>query len=100
MQKGIENTLLITVDGAELTRVRKLELYLRQGALFFQYAPQIVDASTMRVTIPKTDAVLLQQERYVQLQAAWTDADGAPTATEIAAVPVEDFLKAGGYDAY
>lgn len=100
MRKGIENILLITVEGAELSGVRKPELYLRQGALFFQYVPQIVDASTMCVTIPKTDAVQLQQERYVQLQAAWTDTDGNPTATEIAAVPVEDFLKAGGYDAH
>lgn len=100
MQKGIENTLLITVDGAELSGARKPELYLRQGELFLQYAPQIVDASTLRVTVPKADAQRLRHDQYVQLQAAWTDADGAPTVTEIAAVPVEDFLKAGGYDAH
>lgn len=100
MQKGIANTLLITVDGAELTGVRKPELYLRQGELFFQYAPQIMDASTMRVTIPKEDSAQLRHDRYVQLQVAWTDDAGNPTATGIAAVPVEDFLKEGGYDAH
>lgn len=99
MRKGIQNSLCITVEGVDLTLAKKIEVYLRQNTLFFQYTPEVVDATTLYVIVPKNDADLLRYGQYVEFQAALTDEYGNPLATDIVSVSVGDFLKAGGYDA-
>ena len=99
MRRNIENRLTITVADVDLTKARKIELYLRQGTLFFQYAPEVQSSDTLFWTIPLADAHRLRAGGSVQVQLALTDGGGNPLASEIASVAVDDLLKAEGYDA-
>lgn len=47
MRRNIENWLTITVADVDLTKARKIELYLRQGDLFFQFAPEVESRDTL-----------------------------------------------------
>ena len=81
------------------TKARKIELYLRQGDLFFQFAPEVESRDTLFCIIPLADTHRLRAGSSVQVQLALTDGDGNPLASEIASVAVDDLLKEEGYDA-
>jgi len=97
MRQRIENRVLLTVDGAELTKLSNLELYLKQGYLFFEYVPQVLSDTELLVTIPVEDALKLRSTE-VRLQLAFTDEAGNPGATDVVGVNVEELLKEAGYD--
>lgn len=96
MRQKIKNTVHISVDGIDLTTLTNIEFYVRQVNKFFQYTPQIIDASNMIVTIPKEDADELCCA-CVKLQFAFTDKDGNDDASEVVSVPMEELLKGDGY---
>lgn len=96
MNRRIKNTLQISCVGVDLTTVSNIEFYVRQEKLFFLYIPTVTSANTMVVTIPFKDAMELRAER-VELQFAFTDADGNPIPSEIKRIPVGDLLKEAGY---
>jgi hypothetical protein len=97
MKKRIQNSLHITCEDVNLTSVSNIEFYLRQSRFFRQYTPEVISEHEMVVVIPFEDAMKLMAAA-VQLQFAFTDADGNPRATEIESVPVGDLLKEAGYD--
>lgn len=99
MRRNIENWLTIIVADVDLTKARKIELYLRQGDLFFQFTPEVESCDTLFCIIPLADALRLRAGSSVQVQLALTDGDGNPLASEIASVAVDDLLKEEGYDA-
>lgn len=43
MREKIQNALSVEVTGADLTKATKLQFWLKQGELFFEYAPRVVD---------------------------------------------------------
>lgn len=96
MREKIENSLIIEVDGAELTGWSAPELYIRQGRVFLQYTPRLVDETHLAVTIPLEDAMRLEPGS-ARLQLAYTDVQGKPCASEPEPVPVGALLKEAGY---
>lgn len=96
MRKRIKNSLQITCEGVDLTTVSNIEFYLRQDRLFFQYSPEVISPSEMLVEVPFEDAMKLISGQ-VQMQFAFTDAEGNPQATEIETAAVGDLLKEAGY---
>lgn len=96
LTQKIENRLLIEVDGIDLTGATDIEFYVRQGKTFFEYTPQIVDASHMAVVIPKEDAMQLATVG-VKLQFALTGADGNARNSDVIVMTAEEFLKEAGY---
>lgn len=97
MRQRIENNLLITCDDVDLTTLSKLEIYMVQDGLFFQYTPKVLSATEMLVTVPLEDALRLKKTS-VRVQLAYTDDLGTPRASEPATVPVSELLKEAGYD--
>ena len=98
MREKIENRLTITIDGAlDLTKATALRIYLRQGYTFREYAPDVVDASTLSVKIPYADAMALTNTA-AQIQLACKTAEGEAIASEVLTVPVAELLKEEGYD--
>ena len=97
MRQKIENHLFIEVDGVDLNSCSGLEFYVKQDHLFFQYIPEVKSASEMLVTVPYKDAIKLRRTP-VQIQFAFTDANGNPDASEAVELPVEELLKEAGYD--
>lgn len=96
----IKNTLHITLpsdDRTDLTTVSDLEFYLRQVGFFRQYKPTVISAHEMLVVIPLEDAMLLYPDSTVQLQFAFTDAEGNHVPSEKKKLRVKDFLKKEGY---
>ena len=77
MREKIKNALSVEVTGTDLTKATKLQFWLRQGALFFEYVPAVVDETHLLVTIPL--------------------ADGNPQAADIVSQPVKELLKEAGY---
>lgn len=98
MRQKIANALSIEVEGADLLTASKLEFYVRQGCLFFQYAPSVVDETHLLVQIPFEDAMQLKANQQALLQLALTDSGGNRQAADIVSVPVKDLLKEAGYD--
>ena len=98
MRQKIENKIHIAVDGVDLTTLKKIEFYVRQLNLFFQYTPDVLDAHNMMIVIPKEDADMLATGS-VKLQFAYTDSSGNDDASDIAEVSVEELLKGEGYNA-
>ena len=98
MRERIRNELHIEVDGVDLTTVRNIEFYVRQGKCFFRTYPAfVVSPSEMTVSIPFEDAMQLTSS-MASLQFAFVDANGTPRASEPAAEPVGILLKKAGYD--
>jgi len=93
----MENRILVSVEGVDLTRLSGLEFYVRQGSRFFQYEPEVLSESKLAVTIPCEDALKLRS-LPVQLQLAFTDESGRSAASEIAEWGVRELLKEDGYD--
>lgn len=98
MREKIQNALSVEVTGADLTKATKLQFWLKQGELFFEYAPRVVDQAHLLVIIPFADAMQLDPGKSARLQLALTDADGNPQAADIVSAPVKDLLKEAGYD--
>lgn len=96
MRKKIENRLKITCDDIDLTTVTDIEFYVRQVRFFGHYTPTVVSAHEMLVIIPSEDAKKLCRGK-VELQFAFTDADGNPDSSEITELEVGDFLREVGY---
>lgn len=96
MRQKIANTLLISVEGVDLTTLTKIEFYVRQLRTFFQYEPRVIDQATMVVEIPKEDADKLIRAN-VELQFAFTDSDGNDDASGVTTVTVDELLKGDGY---
>lgn len=99
MIENIQNTLNIQCADVDLQTVSQIEFYIRQGRILKLYAPRVVDANNMIVTIPVADAHELTCGA-VRLQFAFVDADGNPRASEIVQLPVGAFLKEAGYDPF
>jgi hypothetical protein len=98
MREKIQNALSVEVTGADLTKATKLQFWLKQGELFFEYTPQVVDQTHLLVVIPFADAMQLDPGKSARLQLALTDADGNPQAADIVSQLVKDLLKEAGYD--
>lgn len=97
MRERIRNELHIEVEGVDLTTVRNIEFYVRQGKCFFEtYPVSVVSATEMVVSIPFEDAMRLTSS-MASLQFAFVDANGTPRASEVAAEPVNVLLKKAGY---
>lgn len=97
MRKKIENNILITCSGVDLTTVTNIEFYVSQAAFFGCYEPLVVSPYEMLVRIPFEDACKMRSGE-ARLQFAYVGADGAPRATDIVTVAVGSLLKEAGYD--
>ena len=97
MDRRIRNLLQITCDDLDLTTISKIEFYVKQASLFFQYTPEVRSKTEMLVDVPFEDAMQLRLGE-VKLQFAYTDANGFPGKSDILEVPVEELLKEAGYD--
>lgn len=98
MRERIRNELHIEVDGVDLTTVRNIEFYVRQGKCFFRtYKATVISPTEMTVSIPFEDAMQLTSS-MATLQFAYVDANGTPRASEPAAEPVRVLLKEAGYN--
>ena len=96
MRRLIKNRLSVTCDDVDFTALHELEFYVRQFRSFFQYTPAVVDAHTLLVEIPQSDAAQLDTAT-VYMQFAATDADGNVVASDIIETSVDGFLKEAGY---
>lgn len=97
MRSKIENILYISVSGIDLMTLSDIQFYVRQGSVFFQYAPQVIDSGNMIVTVPLADAKKLVPAVKAELQFAFTDNDGNSGASEITQMVVQDLIKKEGY---
>lgn len=98
MRQKIKNTLAVEVEGIDLTTVRNIEFYIRQGDIFYEYTPTVLNSSEMIVIIPKDHADALRYDMVCSLQFAFTDPDGNHIASEIVKDYVDRLLKSEGYD--
>ena len=99
MRAKIRNSIAVSVKGIDLTTVSKLEFYVSQGTLFFQYEPTVASATTLTVDMPLADAMQLVPYLPAKLQFAYTvTSTGKPGASDELEVPVDDLLKNEGYD--
>lgn len=100
MHCRIKNILRITLpesDPTDLTAASDIEFYVRQVGFFRQYTPVVNGPHEMLVTIPLEDAMQLCPDSPVQLQFAFTDAEGNHVPSNKQELRVEDFLKKEGY---
>ena len=74
-----------------------IQFYVRQGSVFFQYTPQVIDGGNMIVTVPLADAKKLVPAVKAELQFAFTDGYGNSGASDITQMVVQDLLKKEGY---
>lgn len=98
MYQKIKNTLHITVKDVNLKTLRKIEFYIRQGELFFEYIPTIINEHEMSVIIPKIDADFLKANEKVELQFCYTDENDNDVPSKKSTVDVEELLKTEGYN--
>lgn len=96
MRQRIENHMVISVSGIDLTTVSNIKFWVRQGSVLLEYAPTVVDSITMTVLIPKSDAMHLSKSD-VKMQFAYTDSQGVPNASEVVTMTVDELLKESGY---
>lgn len=97
MREKIKNTLKITCNSIDLTTLKNIEFYVKQRHFFGCYTPFVVNESEMSVVIPFSDAKKLEPGT-VELQFAFTTADGEPDASNVVIKDVEELLKEVGYD--
>lgn len=98
MREKIENRLTVTCEDIDLTTLKNIEFYVRQGYFFGCYTPDAIFPSEMLVTIPFEDAKRLRSGE-VKLQFAFTDVTGKPGASDVVTMTVGEFLKEVGYNA-
>lgn len=97
MREKIENRLTITIDGdLDLTKATKLKIYIRQGYTYLEYAPSVVDATTLSVTVPYVDAMRLT-DTAAQVQLVCRGEAGEAIASDVLTVPVDQLLSEEGY---
>ena len=96
MTEKIRNSITITCEDADFDTATNIEIYLRQGDLFFQYAPSAVDKHELAVVIPKADAMKLQPGTC-RMQFAFTDGEDSPRASAVQKLSVTELLKEAGY---
>lgn len=97
MREKIKNQLKVTCNDIDLTTLTDIEFYVKQIGFFRCYKPTVISSTEMVVTIPFEDAKRLKCGK-VELQFAFTDADGNSDASEIVNEEVSDLLKEVGYD--
>ena len=71
---------------------------MRQCCFFRQYAADVISSREMVIIVPLADATALANSKPVELQFAFTDAEGIPRASEVRSVPGGELLKEAGYD--
>lgn len=98
MIRGIKNTLTIRVKDATLTSATDIEFYLRQGTLFYQYTPTVIDDERLVVIVPREDTEKMLRGRIL-CQLVFTDKDGNNRASRPKVCEVECLLKEDGYGA-
>ena len=98
MFQKIKNNLLVNVEGADLTKAKKIVFFIRQERLHLKYTPLVVNAGAMIVEIPKADADRLRHDIPAELQFAYTDENGNDIPVEKVIVDVEEFINPEGYD--
>ena len=97
MRERIKNTLHVEVEGIDLTTVRDIELYVRQGRGFrAMYRPQVLSATELLLVIPYEDAMQLSNGAS-ELQLAFVDAGGTPRASEPTSEDVGRLIWEEGY---
>lgn len=97
IRQKIKNQLTIACDDVDFTTSTSIEVYVKQGSLFFQYTPTVVDAHHMTVDVPLADAMKLAV-LPVSLQWALTDANSLPVSVDPIWLTCGEFLKEAGYD--
>ena len=98
MRENIENNLVVTCEDIDLTKVSKIEFYVKQREFFRVYTPAVVSTHTMTVRIPLTDAKALENGEVALLQFAFVDESNNHRASEIVRQTVGELLKESGYD--
>lgn len=98
MYQKIKNNLLVSVEGADLTKAKKIVFYVRQERLHLTYTPVVVDAGTMIILIPKADADRLKHDIPAELQFAYTDEDNNDIPSKKVVVNVDELINPEGYD--
>jgi hypothetical protein len=97
MREKIENQLLITCEGMDLTTVSDIEFYVRQSDFFASYGVNVLSPTEMLVVIPFKDAMKLATDK-VELQFAFVDKNGVPRASNVVTKTIKEFLNEAGYD--
>lgn len=97
MRAKIENNLIIEVCSIDLTKLKNIEFYIKQGELFFQYTPQIIDEHRMTIKISYDEAMQFSPDTNAESQFAFTDIFGNKGASEITKIPVDDLINNDGY---
>ena len=97
MREKIKNTLKITCTDIDLTQISNIEFYVRQENFFGLYAPSVISQHEMVVIIPFEDAKKLRHNNVVELQFAFTDADGNHDASDVVNKKVKDLINEVGY---
>jgi hypothetical protein len=97
MREKIQNTLKIACKGLDLTTISNIEFYVTQTGFYGCYVPEVVSPTEMVVIVPFEDAKRLKRGK-VELQFAFTDANGIPNAVDPIEEDVGKLLKGMGYD--
>lgn len=97
IREKIENRLKVTCDDIDFTTLTDIEFYVKQIGFFECYIPIVISEHEMVVNIPFEHAKRLRSGT-VQLQFAFTDAEGNPRASDVVTETVKDLLKEVGYD--
>ena len=98
MFQKIKNTLTVDVEGADLTKAKKIKFFIMQERLHLKYTPVVVGANQMIVNIPKSDADRLKHDVPAKVQLAYTDEDGNDIPSDPMIVDVGEFINPEGYD--
>lgn len=96
MRQLIENNLTITCNDVDFSTATNIEVWIRQGKLFFEYTPTVDSAHVLSVTVPFADAKQLTVGN-VALQWACVDSNGKPVAPDPMILTVGVLLKEVGY---
>lgn len=95
MVQKIKNVIELTCSAVDFTSATDMQVYVKQGDTFFQYTPVFVSAHKLSFTIPKADALKLD-DTYVDLQFAVT-ISGTPIVSLVKKVAVGELLRGDGY---
>lgn len=96
MRRKIPNSLLVVCKDVNLTKVRNIEFYIKQGDILLEYYPEVLSLHEMVVKMPFEDAKKLSCG-HAELQFAFIDENGTPRASDIEKHHVADLLKEAGY---
>lgn len=96
----IANIRRITISqDAQLLSATKIQAFVTQGTTEFVYdIAEAVSDTEVDVLIPYADAMQLNKGS-IEVQIAWTDANGTPRNTKPKTISVDKFIYSGGYEA-